>query len=105
MQARTRGRLALIRATEMALDRRPDLTLAYLRSRMERSALRRVDDPLVKRVGTGLTLRAFDVHPVVGERIVRLWLRRAKEREIEALESARSGHRERGGRNGTAGSQ
>ena len=94
MQAQTRARLALIRATEEALDRRPDLTMAFLRSRMERAATRRTDDPLVKRVGTGLTLRAFDIHPAVGERMVRLWLRRAKEREKQALDFRRSGHNE-----------
>ena len=95
MQARARTRLALIRATEEALDRRPDLTVAFLRARIERSARRRTDGPLVKRVGTDLTLRVIDVHPAVGERLVRLWLRRAKEREIEALDFGRSGHRER----------
>jgi hypothetical protein len=98
VQARARTRLAMIRATEEALDRRPELTVAVVRSQLERSARRRTDEPLARRVGTDLALRAIDVHPAVGERIVRLWLRRAAERERQALESSRSGHRERRGR-------
>lgn len=98
MQARARTRLALIRVTEQALDRRPEQTVAFVRARIERSALRRTDRTLVTRVGTDLTLRAIDVHPVVGERLVRWWLQRAAQREIEALECARSGHREGQGR-------
>jgi hypothetical protein len=90
VQARARTRLALIRATEQALDRRPDLTVAFLRARMERNARRRTDDPLPKRLGLWLTIRAMDVHPVVGERLVRHWLERAARRETEAAKSGGS---------------
>jgi hypothetical protein len=89
VQARARARLTLIRATEGALDRRPDLTVAVLRARLERAARRRTDDPLVTRVGLQVTLRAIDAHPAVGERLVRLWLRRAARREREVLDGGR----------------
>jgi len=90
VQARTRTRLALIRATEEALDRRPDLTVAAVRARLQRSARRRTDEPLVRRASVRLTLRAMDAHPVVAERLVRLWLKRAARREREALDRIRS---------------
>ncbi len=84
MQGRTRARLALIRATEEALERRPDLTVAFVRSRLERAAQRRDGEPLDSRVVLArLTIRAIDVHPAVGERLVRLWLRRARRQALE----------------------
>lgn len=87
VQARARARLVLIRGAQEALDRRPDLTVAVVRSRLERHA-RRTDVPPAKRMGVRLTLRAIDVHPVVGERLVRRWLQRAAQREAEALAQA-----------------
>jgi hypothetical protein len=79
VQARTSARLVVIRATEEALDRRPDLAVAMVRAQLERSVRRRAGQPLTSRdVAQRLAIRAIDVHPVVGERLVRLWLRRAR---------------------------
>jgi hypothetical protein len=84
IQGRARARLALIRATEEVLARRPDLTVAFVRSRLERAAGRRDGEPLDSRVVLArLTIRVIDVHPVVGERLVRLWLRRARQQALE----------------------
>jgi hypothetical protein len=78
-QARTSARLVVIRATEEALDRRPDLAVAVVRAQLERSVRRRAGQPLTSRdVAQRLAIRGLDVHPVVAERLVRLWLRRAR---------------------------
>lgn len=83
MQARARTRLVVIRATEEALDRYPDRTVAMVRGRLERTARRCDGEPLDSRtVLAGLAVRAIDVHPVVGERLVRLWLRRARRKTL-----------------------
>jgi len=77
----------LIRVTEEALDRYPDRTVAMVRGRLERTARRCDGEPLDSRtVLAGLAVRAIDVHPVVGERLVRLWLRRARRQAL--LEAA-----------------
>ena len=78
-QGRTRARLVAIRATEQALDRRPDLAVAFVRAQLERSVRRSAGQPLTSRVVVQrLAIRAIDVHPVVAERLVRLWLKRAR---------------------------
>jgi len=83
MPARARTRLVLIRATEEALDRYPDRTVAMVRAGLERTALRCDGEPLDSRmVLAGLAVRAIDVHPAVGERLVRLWLRRARRKTL-----------------------
>lgn len=86
MHRRTRAaRLALIRATEEALDRYPEHTMRVLRARLERAALRADGEPLSRRtVGASLMVRAIDVHPATGERLVRLWLKRAADRHRAA---------------------
>ena len=85
MQVRSRARLALLRATEEALDRYPEHTVAVVRSALERSARRRTGSRFDARTMTlALTIRAIDVHPVVAERLVRLWLRRAAQQHRAA---------------------
>jgi hypothetical protein len=86
VQRRTRAaRLALIRATEEALDRYPEHTMRVLRTRLERAASRAEGEPLSRRtVGASLMVRAIDVHPATGERLVRLWLKRAADRQRAA---------------------
>jgi len=85
-QARTSARLVVIRATEEALDRRPDLAVAVVRAQLERSVRRRAGQPLTSRdVAQRLAIRAIDVHPVVAERLVRLWLKRARAAHEQGL--------------------
>lgn len=83
MQVRGRARLALLRATEEALERYPEHTVAVLRSRLGKAAQRRDGEPLNRRqVTAALAVRAIDVHPAVGERLVRWWLQRERRREL-----------------------
>ncbi len=85
MQVRSRARLAALRVTEEALDRYPDHTVAVVRSALERSARRRTGRRFESRtVLLALTIRAMDVHPVVAERLVRLWVRRAAQQHRAA---------------------
>jgi len=80
----------LIRVTEEALDRYPDRTVAMVRGRLERNARRCDGEPLDSRtVLAGLAARAIDVHPAVGERLVRLWLRRARRQALSEAASDR----------------
>ena len=90
MQPRDRARLALIRATEQALDRYPERTVAVVRARLEKAARRGDGEPLESRnVVAWLAVRAIDVHPAVGERLVRVWLSRAAERHRALQQSAK----------------
>jgi hypothetical protein len=67
-----------LRATEMALERRPDLAVTVVRAGLERSARRQVvDGPRTRVVLVRLTLRAMDTHPVVARTVVRAAVRRA----------------------------
>lgn len=89
MAPRDRARLALIRATEQALDRYPERTVAVVRGRLEKAAQRRDGEPLESRnVVAWLAVRAIDVHPAVGERLVRVWLGRAGQRHRSLQQSA-----------------
>lgn len=71
------SRPVLLRITVEAFDRYPDRTVALVRARLERSSRRRPGERLEPRtVVQRLTVRAIDVHPAVGHRLVRYWLRR-----------------------------
>ncbi len=98
MRARAHARLALIRATEQALDKYPDRTLALVRATLERSARQRTENRFESRVlMVALTIRAMDVHPVVAERLVRLWLRRAAQRHLASSTAIAGGTPPAGG--------
>lgn len=74
---RAAARPVLVRITVEAFDRHPHRTVALVRARLERSSRRRPGEPLDLRtvVQRGM-VRAIDVHPAVGRRLVRHWLRR-----------------------------
>ena len=104
MQPRDRARLALIRATEQALDRYPERTVAVVRARLEKASRRGDGEPLESRnVVAWLAVRAIDVHPAVGERLVRVWLSRAAERHRALQQSAKRRAASRAG--GSAGDE
>lgn len=101
MAPRDRARLALIRATEQALDRYPERTVAVVRGRLEKAARRRDGEPLESRnVVAWLAVRAIDVHPAVGEWLVRVWLSRAAERHRALQRSAKPSAAGRAGDDG-----
>jgi hypothetical protein len=71
------SRPVLLRITVEAFDRYPDRTVALVHAHLERSSRRRPGEPLELRVFVQrLSVRAIDVHPAVGRRLVRYWLRR-----------------------------
>ena len=85
------ARPVLVRITVEAFDRHPDRTVALVRARLERSSRRRPGEPLdLRTVVQRVVVRAIDVHPAVGRRLVRYWLRR-----LEATEGPRTAPAER----------
>lgn len=94
MQTSRRMRLVLIRASERALDRRPDLTVAVFRASLERTARQREGRGFESRAFmAGLTVRAMDVHPTVARHIVRMSLRRAAQQHRSPQRAARDPRR------------
>jgi hypothetical protein len=75
---RSGARGAALRATEVALERRPDLAVTVVRAGLERSVRRHVaDGPRSRVLILRLTLRAMDTHPVVARTVVRAAVWRA----------------------------
>ena len=85
------ARPVLVRITVEAFDRHPDRTVALVRARLERTSRRRPGEPLVLRtVVQRAMVRAIDLHPAIGRRLVSHWLRR-----LESTTSPRSAPAER----------
>jgi hypothetical protein len=81
--SRSRARVVTLRATEVALERRPDLAVTVVRAGLERSVRRYAADGVSSRVLLlRLTLRAMDTHPVVARAMVRSALRRARAAQL-----------------------
>jgi hypothetical protein len=81
--SRSSARGVTLRATEVALERRPDLAVTVVRAALERSARRYAADGVRSRVLLlRLTLRAMDAHPVVARAMVRSAVRRARTAQL-----------------------
>jgi hypothetical protein len=90
MRLRTHAQLLALRATEEALDRYPERTVAAVRDRLERSTRRDEGEPLDSRaIAAQVTVRLIDVHPAVGERVVRVWLRHARRKTLDQVDPRR----------------
>jgi hypothetical protein len=75
---RSGARVVTLRATEVAVERRPDLAVTLVRTGLDRSARRyAATGDRSRALLLRLTLRAMDTHPVVAHAMVRWAVRRA----------------------------